>query len=141
MLQTFNYKKIIFGEKLVQKRTNAGFDLGTSNNFSDTWRMYEKSLHVSFGRATNERVEVTRTTPNGNKNYVPGPLYKLQENKKNYIIRLKLQLQNKNKNTCQQYKTYRIWYITKMRRFMLTWYILWCQKMENKRRKSKISQP
>ena len=140
-MQTINYKKIIFGEKLVQKWTNVGFDLETSNNFSDTWRMYKKLLHVEFGRAINERVEVTRMTPNGNKNYVPGPQYKLQENKKNYIIRLKLQLQNKNKNTCQQYKTYRIWYITKMRRFMLNWYILWCQKMENKRRKNKISQP
>ena len=99
-MQTINYKKIIFREKLVQKQTNTGFDLGTSNNFIGTWRMYKKSLHVEFGCATNKRVEVTHTTPNGNKNYVPGPLYKLQENKKHYIIRLKLQLQNKNKNTC-----------------------------------------
>ena len=96
----------------------------------------QKILHVAIGHVAFKFLNWDMT-----ENYVPGPRYKLQEKQKNYIFKIKLHLQNRIKYTCQQYKTHRIWYISKICGFMLTWYILWCQKMENKRENSITSKP
>ena len=117
MLQTINYKKRNLRENWCKNGQTRGSNLKPQGIFINTWRMNKKLLRMEIDlkllHVANGLAAFLSTTPNGSKNYVLGPQYNLQENKKNYILRLKLQPQNKNKNTCQQYKTYRIWYITK----------------------------
>ena len=86
----------------------------------------------------NERVEILRTTPNGSKNYVPGPTYKLQ---KNYKKKEKDYKRKQNKNACQQF----IIYISGTSHITYNFYIsgtfYLSEKMENKENFSQNSNP
>ena len=150
MLQTTFYKNKTFQEKLVQKQTDAGFDLATSSNIIETCKREtqvmcqldgvtqhvthdQKYFCVAIGCLGNRPM-----TKDVIKFNVPGPTYNLQ---KNYKKKEKDYKRKQNKNTWQQF----IIYISDTRHITYKSYIFgtfyFSENMENKEKNSQNSKP